>query len=424
MWLLDAVPAYDGGTLCPMLYNCGSGLADDSAGVTDEDTKMHIVRGTDEAAFLAYCRKLAENGFVCRFERSDAAGLYRQFQKDACLVYTYFTFADNTARILADPCGVCAADFADNSDTHLWADTALMQFGLWYDDMIHWTSCDCGMNYVLRLHNNKLVIIDGGEIEQSTDIALGEFMHRLRTLTNTVEGEPMHIALWYCSHAHNDHMDFFMSLLRRYGDVLHVERVMFNFPSRTMLDYPYYVRELRSFLREFCPDAQYLKPHCGQTFRLANAEFEILYTHEDLLTVRADKPELTGVNETGTVLRICFDGGKSFLLLGDADEDVEDILCKRFEKTGLRCTYLQAAHHCINPVERLYALIRSDYILIPQGRYNIDKRWRRNFDRICRFAEPEHIFLAGDYTAVFRNSEHEIRKELYPLRGCLYDGTV
>lgn len=424
MWLLDGIPAYDGGTLYPTLYNCGSMCADDLDGVTDEDTQMHIVRDTDEKAFLAYAEKVQNDGFTCLFARSDAAGLYRQFQKGERLVYAYFTFADGIARILSCKNGVSLADFADNDDTHLWSDTALMQFGLWYDDMIRWTSCDCGMNYVLRLHNNKLVIIDGGEIEQSTDIALGEYMHRLRKLTNTVEGERMNIALWYCSHAHNDHMDFFMSLLRKYGDVLHVERVLFNFPSHVYSDYPYYVRDLRNVLHEFCPDALCMKPHCGQTFRLANAEFEILYTHEDLLSKRADAPVYTDVNETSTVLRICFDGGKSFLLLGDADDDVEKILCDRFGNAGLRCTYLQAAHHCINNVERLYALIDSDYVLMPQCRYIIDKRLRRVFDMICRYHNWDRVILAGDYTTVFRNSAGEIRKELYPVRGCLYDGTV
>ena len=167
-----------------------------------------------------------------------------------------------------------------------------------------------------------------------------------------------------------------------------------------------------------------MKPHCGQTFRLANAEFEILYTHEDLLSKRADAPVYTDVNETSTVLRICFDGGKSFLLLGDADDDVEKILCDRFGNAGLRCTYLQAAHHCINNVERLYALIDSDYVLMPQCRYIIDKRLRRVFDMICRYHNWDRVILAGDYTTVFRNSAGEIRKELYPVRGCLYDGTV
>ena len=423
MWLFDTIPAYDGGTLLPMLYNCGSALADDFDGATPQDTQMHIVRDTDETAFLAYCEKVQNAGFTCLFRRSDAAGLYRQFQKNDCLVYAYFTYADGIARILLDKGSVSLADFSDEDDTHLWADTALVQFGLWYDDMIKWTSCDCGMNYVLRLHNNKLVLIDGGEIEQATDIALGEFMHRLRTLTNTVEGDRLEIALWYCTHAHNDHMDFFMSLLKKYGHLLHVERVMFNFPSHTLLSYPHYVCELRRTLREYCPDALFLKPHCGQKFRLANAEFEVLYTQEDLLTTRADDPIFTGVNETGAVLKIHFENGKSLLLLADADDDVERIVCDRFAEAGLCCTYLQAAHHCINNLERLYAFVQNEYVLVPESRYNIHKRFRRNLDVLYRYNDRDKIILAGDYTAVFRNTPDEVRTELYPIRGCLYDGT-
>ena len=88
------------------------------------------------------------------------------------------------------------------------------------------------MLYVLRLRDNSVIIIDGGEIEQATEEACDEFMRRLEDLTNTEKGGKIRVAAWICTHNHDDHMDVFTKLLKREKDILCVERVMFNFPFK------------------------------------------------------------------------------------------------------------------------------------------------------------------------------------------------
>ena len=422
MWRLEAVPAYVGGEILPDLFNCGSGLADDLAAVTAEDTQMQVIRETSEAEFAVYCNLLEADGFICTFDRKNGSGLYRQYQKENNLVYTYFTYCDRTARVLADKASVPLPDFEDIGGKALHMDTSLMQFGLLYDDMVKWTSCDCGMNYVLRLHNNKLIVVDGGEAEQATEIAVGEWMKRVRTLTQTNEGDPIEIALWFCTHPHDDHMDFFVKLIRKYGALLHLERVMFNFPSGSLLSQKPYVRDLRGLLCEKYPDVRFLKPHTGQRFTIDSAVFDVLYTQEDLLSTKTDDLQFHGANETSAVVKIEFEN-RSLLLLADAGDEVEEIVCARYASDGLSCTFLQAAHHCINTVEGLYAFIQSDYVLIPESRYNIHKRFRHNYNVICKYNDPEKVILAGDYTSIFHVCDGEMRMEYFPVRGCLYDGT-
>ena len=91
-------------------------------------------------------------------------------------------------------------------------------------------------------------------------------MRRLEDLTNTEKGGKIRVAAWICTHNHDDHMDVFTKLLKREKDVLCVERVMFNFPSRTLLDYSSGCTDrLRERLKKYAPNAKYLKLHTGQT---------------------------------------------------------------------------------------------------------------------------------------------------------------
>ncbi len=420
-WRLTDVPEYDGGKLLKTLYNCGSGLAPDDAGETPEDTKMQIVRETDRAAFCAYCRKLEDAGFACLFTRDELNGLYRQYGKDALLVYAYFIPAERTARILVDRCCVPLPEFADAPLAEKHMDTQLMQFGLVYDDMIRFTSCDCGMNYVLRLRDGRLIVIDGGEIEQTTQAAVGEFMRRIRDMTGTNEGDPVRVALWYCTHPHNDHMDFFTKLLQKFGDTICLERVLFNFASHSVLGLNDYVQDMRRAVLRHNPDVLFLKPHTGQRFSVGGVQFDVLSTHEDLLARKTGTREYAGANAASTILKLSFED-VSLLLLADADDDTGDVLCARFPD-GVDCTFVQAAHHLINRVEHIYANVRAQYVLIPEGLYLIHKNLRGNYGVLCKYYDRDRFFFAGDYTCVFRVCDGKIGISYYPVRGGLYDGT-
>ena len=420
-WQLDAIPVYTGGTLLQTLYTCGSGLTPDENGMTGTDTQMHIIQGTDETAFRAYCGKLESDGFSRTFTRDEPHGLYRQYRKSGLLVYAYYIPGTRTARVLLDRDSCALPDFACGTEKEKHMDTQLMQFGLLYDDMIRWTSCDCGMNYVLRLRDGRLIVIDGGEREQATQTAIGEFMKRIRAMTGTNEGDPVRVALWYCSHPHDDHMDFFVKLLQKFGDTIRLERVMFNFASDSVLGLESYVQDMRRTVLRHNPDVLFLKPHTGQRFSIGNARFDVLFTHEDLLALESETPEYDGTNTTSTILKISFED-VSFLLLADADDTVGNVLCARYPN-GLDCTFLQTAHHLINRVERTYQHVRAEYILIPEGRYLIHKNMRRNYKMLCRYYDRDNFFLAGDYSCVFHICGKETEEKYYPVRGCLYDGT-
>ena len=424
LWKLEGIPAYVGGELNPVLYNCGSGMKADFYGPTDEDSFMHIVTKTTEEEFCAYCGSLEEKGFEKVFENRNVSGIFLQFKGEKNL-YVYYIFNENTARIIWDNSGVLLCDFASKEGTAVHDDTALMQFGLLYSDMIKKVTCDCGMLYAVRLRDNRVIVVDGGEIEQATEPATDEFMARLCDLTGNPE--KIVIAAWFCTHPHDDHMDFFCRMLAKFGDKLFVERAMFNFASESLVgsDFNESVQsriKTTERIKANNPEVKYLKLHTGQKFDLCGAEVEVLLTHEDMLSRHAPRA-YEGMNETSTILKLSFDG-KSVIFLGDAHVSNGNVLIGRYPEGSVSCDFLQVAHHCINNVENIYAFIKTEYMLIPEGRYLLLKFIYDHYRIVARYCGYDKAMVAGDATQIFRVKDGKLLKtEFFPVCGCSYDGS-
>ena len=411
------LPAYPGGKAYPVMSD-GCGLADDilTPGPAD-DCRILVVEDTTVEAFLGYCGTLLSNGFSLTFQREESSGLYREMTRENELVYLYYIPAEHCARIIIDRAGLPLRDFAAQVNKAPPGGETLMQFGLYYDEMVPGVTCDCGMLYAMRLSNGEFIIIDGGEYEQATDAACAEFMRRLKAQSNT---DKITVALWLCTHAHNDHMDFFVKFLRVYKNGVVLKRVMFNFPSHAELPMAPYVSRLKERLADF-EGVRYLKPHTGQKCSLSGTEIEIMLTQEDVIHPDAAK-KYAGMNQTSTVVRLaCPDF--SFTVLGDIPEENGEKLIRRYTHKELNCTFLQAAHHCINRIEAVYDFVRAKYVLIPERTGIIKKNMRENYEVILQFHPEEAVLCAGDATRVFSFRDGVLQTESYPATSGPYDGS-
>ena len=164
-WQLNSIPAYTDGVLFDELFTVGGGLYDESI---ESTSLMHLVNDTSATAFLAYCGELEAAGFVGGFARDTDYGNFREYIKGEMLVYTYFMKRVGQARIILDTSSVTYAEFAGEAEEPgTRDDTELMQFGLFQGDPpIRDRVSTCGMLYVVRTHNNKLFVVDGGEDAQ------------------------------------------------------------------------------------------------------------------------------------------------------------------------------------------------------------------------------------------------------------------
>ena len=219
------VPAF--GTKTGEPINCGAGLElEDSVSGGADDSYMVVIGDVTPKMFRDFLASLASSGRKETFHREVNGNIFSEFAEENRIIYTYFTREAEQARVIIDNASCPLSEMNDN-EPDVRGDTALMQFSLKYGSMVRYHSCDCGMLYVLRLRDNSVIIIDGGEIEQATEEACDEFMRRLEDLTNTEKGGKIRVAAWICTHNHDDHMDVFTKLLKREKDILCVEMLTF-----------------------------------------------------------------------------------------------------------------------------------------------------------------------------------------------------
>ena len=399
-WQFKNIPEFKGGTMNPLFADCGTGLNRIPDSVSKDNSFMHIFVSTDENSVKEYVSLLEKEGFEKVFENSICGNLFYQFRTDEGLLHISFMKNSKVARFILDRCRTAdAGSFGYSDYKEIQPDTKLAQYSLFYSHMIKGTSCDCGMNYVIRLRDNSLIIIDGGEMEQSTDIAIADYLSFLHSLTGTAESEKLKISLWLCTHAHNDHCDFMSKLLRFHSDKFDIERVAFNFPNPKNIRHSKSVNALRQRLVGKFPEAEYIKLHAGSRFNIANAEIEVLLSAEDAVDTGEDRP-FPGTNETSVVFRLTADG-VSTLFLADCAWDNGDVLVENFDESYTDSAILQAAHHGINSIFYIYDRLNAEKVLLPQCRMNMDTRFKDVKEYLNNRYGEENILLANDATDIF-----------------------
>jgi len=402
------VPAYTDGTAAPALYNCGGMTADDRERNTPEDCPMQLITGTDAEAYADYIAKCTDNGFSLTYTHESSAVRASQLEKDGVRIYVIFTKQSGEVRLIEDRAGVSLHTFSYCCEEDEPAQ--IVQYALYYDPNNNVTdkTVNCGMLYIVRLADGKLFVIDGGHRYQCTEEAVAGLAAFMRRLSGTSEGEPVHIAAWYITHAHGDHMAACPRLLRKYPGQFVIERLMMNLPSYQTRPQGYDpdVFVFKEAMRELSPDTMLLKLHTGQTITLAKTQFEVLYTYED--AVCAEDPTkfpMRDFNCTSTILKMTTDGG-TVMWLGDTNVELERLMTKVTSPEHWEADVVQVAHHCFNYLTTLYAWIDADYALMPNSYFgsHTPENTPKLADVISHLASEENIWYEEKTTA-FRFEE-------------------
>lgn len=420
-WQFKNIPEIKGGILQPFFADCGTGINADSQEDLSQNTFMHTFYNVNEADAVSYSEEL-EKDFEKVYENSIDGNLFYQFKTDEGLLYLSFFKGDKIARIILDRCSTkCAGCFGYSDYENKCANTKLAQYSLHYDKMIKGTSCDCGMNYVFRLRDNSLIIIDGGEFEQATDVAVKDYMSFLHSLTSTNENEKMKVSLYICTHAHNDHCDFMSKIVRFYSDEIEIERIAFNFPNPQNTRHSPSIEDFKKRLTGTYPDAEYIKLHAGTVFNIANAKISIFCSNED--TIGTDDEDVyPGTNDTSVIFAVEADGIKT-LFLADCSEDNGSVIVNNYSDKTVESHILQAAHHGINSIESVYEKLRTQKVLLPQCKMNMDTRFQDNYANMCKLYGEENIVFAHDATDIFTFENGTCTSEKRVHVGTLYDNS-
>lgn len=371
VWAFDALPCYEGGRVCSGVYNDGAGLASEQNGPTAEDSRLQVIAGTNASEYAAFIDAARESGFEAVYENCFETVTATALRKGDLLYYAYYCDATGEARVVEDNGSNSLENFgysySEGSAATLYQfDYPYADFGEKRDEDVYSTN---GMMYIVKLADNSLVVIDGGSIRQSADKNIEECIRYMHKITGTQMGEPIRIALWYGTHGHSDHVTFFYKLLGYYHSDILLERVMFNYPSLSLVEHDERIDMFRDRLALLYPDVKYLKPHTGMSFDMANLHIDVLYTHEDAVSPLTGKTRITNTNDASTVCRLTA-AGKRFLVTGDMNVLAQSKVVPMYPHDVFRCDVLQGAHHLYNSVNLIYDYADADWVLCPmsQGR--------------------------------------------------------
>lgn len=421
-WQFKNIPEFTQGKLSPVFADCGTGMEIDCELNSENDSFTHTFYEVNAEDIISYCNTLTKAGFEKLYENRIADNMYFQFKVQEGLFYISYLQKSNVARFILDRCRTKSiSDFGYSDFTPVNEDTVFSQYSLHYAEMIKGTTCDCGMNYVFRLRDNSLIIIDGGEVEQATDIAIKDYMDFLHKLTETQNGEKIRISLWLCTHAHNDHMDFLSKLMRFFNGELEIERAAFNFANSENVKPSVDVDVMKERFKKYYPDTEYIKLHAGNRFNIANAKITVLCVNEDVID--KDKERVfAGCNTTSCIFTVETEKIKT-LFLADADETNGGVLIENFPAEITDCEFMQAAHHGINKNYEVYETLNAKYILLPQCRMNMETRFEEIFEHLHNRYGENNILLANDKTEIFTLKDGAYSRSSREHVGCAYDNS-
>ena len=432
-WQLANVPEPRTGIYSETVFNTGCGLdlargAADKSAPDRQNSCMQLSTDIKAGEFSRYLQNLAQDGWRKTFENTIENNHYYAFEKDGRTIYFYTNNADEL-RVIDDCCNTVSLDaFGYTSDAEKAFEPAVYQFSYPYRDKNHSSEklyATNGMFYVIRLSDGKLILIDGGAKKQATDQNIEECWRFLHEITGREADEPIDVAMWYCTHCHSDHTNFFLKLLNRHGDSIRLERALFNFQSNSVISMETSVQPICKAITQRYPALKYVKARSGYKFRLQDAACQILYTHEDFVSAKDASWKADNPNDAGVVMQMEI-GGKRFLFLGDSNKIVQTALMNNFSESTLHADVLQAAHHLFNDLTALYPVVSPQYVFCPQSKLRAEGTPMAAYKTLRKVVPADRFFFANRNIVygLVPLSGGDFRLEEIPVKCVKYDNSA
>lgn len=344
-----------------------------------EGCELYLLKEVTFESFVTYCAKLSKADFICVNKNKIEENYFEFYKKNDIAVCVGFYNCDKTMRIVIDeksdfPCFV-PQRYTKKCDSIFW------QF-----EVDH-SLIDCGMCYILQLSSGAFFIIDSPHTYSINDC---ERIHKFLR-EKTPDNDKIHIAGWFFSHAHEDHIAQFISYLNFYCDDTTIDALYFNFVSIDHRDGEDWMESHRGYYTLFYnalndhKEIPVIRLHTGETFYIDNLKVDVLCSHEDVFP-----NDNSNFNDSSVVIMLTADDTK-ILVPGDAGHEESYILEARYPEY-LKAEIVQSAHHGhFGTTENFYRLVNARVVLFPVTQIMFDG----DFDRY-----PENKFaidLADEY---------------------------
>ncbi len=343
-WMDDA-PAYEGGKL-HSCYDANKGYL------------TTLYTDTDENEFIAYRRKLTENGYTLLQENTIGENIFATYTSGDKSIHTYFTPHNSSVRIVTNKKPASLPTSAPQSYTKI-CETSVTQMRLDYG------AENFGMCYIFTLEDGSFIIYDGGG-NKGRDIS--RLYNVLKTLNKRSDG--IHIAAWIVTHPHWDHRAVLEGFMSNYGSQVKLELLVFNsLDFYEMYNSNNYDesgdKSLPSIVSSY--GAKMLIPFTGQYFYIRNLKFEVLYSHEAVF------PEPLGVyNNSSMVTRVTV-GDQKLTFLGDIQTEGCAIMEDMYKNDDIKCDIVQVSHHGYQGAsKKVYQLLSPSILIWPTSQKNFE----------------------------------------------------
>jgi len=358
-------------------YDCGNGA------------RLRLYRNKDIGAYADYCSLLENSGFSLYDRTQCENNEFRVYTRGELKLFVYFTPCDGTVRVVAD--GYTLLPAKEPLPTAEKYQTVLYQF-----ETDH-SLIDCGMCYIVRCSDGSFFIVDSAHMYSVND---NDRIHDfLRSLTP--DGEKIHIAGWFFSHGHTDHICKFLDFLRYNMSDCVLDGVYYNFVAPGHRDENCWEESERQVRLNFAadlaahPEIKKYKLHSGQRFFINDLEFFVMASHEDVYPA-----SMSDFNDTSTALMMTYKGYK-VCLPGDASRMSSDVITSRYSDF-LACDIMQVSHHghtgCRTP---FYERAHAPVALFPNTRIKLDEENARLEENRRIIEIADRYFVSSEGTVGF-----------------------
>ena len=218
---------------------------------------------------------------------------------------------------------------------------------------------------------------------------------------------------WMATHADADHIQLPYVFMQTYSNEFDLHAIYYNFPNFYNINLSStYDETAKGNLTDrawtgfvgnthtYFPNAKEYVYHTGQVVDLPGCTLEFLYTPEDLYP-----NSMTTPNHTCGIWRFCFDGGKTFLVTGDAEKSTNRQAANVLGDY-LQSDMLQVIHHGSNgATSEFYNAVDPDICFWPCLDASFYHDMRRlgtysgyAFNQILRNGERTHYTTSATHT--------------------------
>lgn len=262
-----------------------------------------------------------------------------------------------------------------------------------------------GQCIVFRLSDGTFFVMDGGWSGEA--YTLYDTLKYLNRADGAGEG-PIMISGWFLSHGHVDHTGCIYKFAEVFGKEVIVKALFCNDASVEQMT-PNYVsyymstknltEKVLSFFRDENGNrTRLMKVHTGQKLTFGGAEFEVLFTHEDLLSIT-----VKNFNDLCTVIKATV-GGTAFFLTADASKVELPALMSEVEEAHLKCDFCQVGHHGADRgYTPLYPAVGARYYLYPNSYRDYHRDLEINAYEWVKYVvdNAEELYIAEEYSYTF-----------------------